>query len=234
MNIPIAAMLQARTGSSRLPGKVLLPIGGKPMIEQILRRINRSQLCKEFFLLTTERAEDDPVADIGTRLGVNVVRGSEDDVLDRFVTSLNQTEAEVIVRLTGDNPFVDGDLIDYMLAAFLAANPRADYANNIDDSGFPIGLSAEIVHRRALMDAHKCGHTAEDREHVTHFIRSRHNKYRLQTIHAPAPFSVTSLTIDTKEQYDKLAPLFERLQRKKADFGFYDLFGIMTEPAKSI
>ena len=186
------------------------------------------------FLLTTEKAEDDPIADIGADLGVDVVRGSEDDVLGRFAMALDRTDADVIVRLTGDNPFVDGALIDYMLAAFLAASPRADYANNIDGSGFPYGLSAEIVRRAALLDAHANGRTAKDREHVTHYVRTRPDRYRLQTIHAPAPFTVESLTVDTKEQYDDVAGLFERLQRDKPDFGFYDLIESVTESGTTI
>ena len=234
MTVRIAAMLQARAGSARLPGKVLMPMGGKPMIAQILERARRSRLCSEFFLLTTEKAEDDPVADIGAGLGVSVVRGSEDDVLGRFAMALDRTDAEAVVRLTGDNPFVDGALIDYMLAAFLAASPRADYANNIDGPGFPYGLSAEIVRRDALLDAHDNGKTREDREHVTHFIRTRPDRYRLQTIHAPAPFTVDSLTVDTKDQYDEIADLFGRMQRDNPDFDFYDLIDCMTESGTTI
>lgn len=229
MKSGIAVMLQARMGSQRLPGKVLKPLGGMPMVAQILTRVRSSKLCNDFFLLTTRSRGDDPLAQIGVELNANVVRGSEEDVLSRFITALDDTDADIIVRLTGDNPFVDGALIDYLLAAYLSAKYRADYANNIEESGFPYGLSAEIIRRDVLLEAHEKGLTADDREHVTYYVRKRPDKYRLQTIHAPGSFPVSSLTIDTIEQYETVSDLFLRMQRIDPDFTFYDLMNNFTE-----
>jgi len=223
MSTGVVAMLQARMGSKRLPGKVLKPIGAKPMIEQIIARVRRSKICDELFVLTTSSPDDDSLAHLCEELGVKTIRGSQEDVLSRYVTALDHTEAGVIVRLTGDNPFVDGSLVDYLLAAFLGRRRRADYANNIENSGFPYGLSAEIICRSALLDADEHGFTREDREHVTHYVRTRPDHYRLQTICAPGNFNVESLTIDTKEQYENVSALFQRMDSRDPNFTFYDL-----------
>ena len=114
----VCVIVQARTGSRRLPGKVLRDLAGRPMLTFLVERLKRCDLIDRFILATTELAEDDDLAELGASLGLTVVRGSQNDVLARFVLALQHTDAPVLVRITGDCPFVDPGLLDEMIRQF--------------------------------------------------------------------------------------------------------------------
>ena len=118
MSDQVVVILQARTGSSRLPGKVLAELAGRPMLEFLLERLMRCDSVDRCILATTELAEDDCLAELGDSLGLTVVRGSQQDVLSRFVLALEHTDAPIIVRITGDCPFVDPGLLGEMIKEF--------------------------------------------------------------------------------------------------------------------
>ena len=111
----VSVILQARTGSRRLPGKVLLDLAGRPMLAFLVERLNRCDLIDRIILATTELPEDDGLVELGASLGLTVVRGSQNDVLARFMLALQHTDAPVLVRITGDCPFVDPGLLDEMI-----------------------------------------------------------------------------------------------------------------------
>ena len=124
----IVAIVQARLGSKRLPNKVLAPIGDTPLIEFLLNRLSKSEHISEIVLATSTNEINDQLASVVENLGYRVVRGSENDVLQRYVDTAKATSADVVVRITGDCPFVDPQLVDQMLSDFLLSN--IDYFSN--------------------------------------------------------------------------------------------------------
>ena len=136
------AIIQARSGSSRLPGKVLLPLGETTALGLMVHRVKKAEKISEIIIATTENTDDDVLCDEARKLGVSIFRGDEQDVLSRFYHAALETEASVIVRLTADCPLMDGQLIDSALTEFFASD--YDYFSNVVDRSFPDGLDIEI------------------------------------------------------------------------------------------
>ena len=167
------AIVQARTSSSRLPGKVLLPIGNKPMVLYQLERIQRCIRLDRVVLATSDHASDDILADLVSAAGFNVFRGDLDDVLERFRACSAQEQATTIVRLTGDCPLSDPALIDELVMAF--TNGGWDYLANCADEkqlSVPDGFDAEVFRAELLERAALEAQLPSDREHVTPWFRS--------------------------------------------------------------
>ncbi len=205
--------------SKRLPGKALLPLAGAPLLKRLIERVERSRLIDRLIVATTTDHADDPIADLCQNLTIDCHRGSHVDVLQRVTDAARTANATVVVRLTGDNPFVGGDLIDLVLAQFLANSPPCVYAHNHGSSGFPFGLFVEVATLEALEHA-TTSQEADDREHVTLFLRRNPQRFPSLTVRAPRPFLVDSVTVDTAQQYQRARQLFERLYRDNPQFGF--------------
>jgi len=211
-------VIQARMGSTRLPGKVLMPFAGAPMLQRLIERVVRSRLADGPVVATTVNDADDPIADLCARLGVACHRGSDADVLARVQGAAEATGAEVVVRLTADNPFVDGVLVDRAVAVFREASPPVDYAHTVDGSGFAYGLFVEVVSMRALGLAARVA-DEEEREHVTLFLRRHPELFRAAVVRAPGRFAYNRLTVDTPDEYVAMRALFERLYAADPAFG---------------
>ena len=169
MTDQVSVILQARTGSSRLPGKVLADLAGRPMLAFLVERLRRCSSVDQCILATTELAEDDVLAELGNSLGLTVCRGNQNDILSRYALAAEQTEASVLVRITGDCPFVDSSLLGEMIDEFCRQD--FDYFSNCLFPTYPDGLDIEVFTRRSLLLAHsECTDPAE-REHVTPWIR---------------------------------------------------------------
>ena len=143
--VKIVAIVQARMGSKRLPGKVLKKIIGKSCIEILLSRLSRSKLLDEICVATSVDDENDILCEETRELGYKIFRGSEDDVLERYYQVATATSADVIVRITGDCPLVEASLVDRAIKLFLESN--ADYVSNINPPSFPDGLDVEVFKR---------------------------------------------------------------------------------------
>jgi len=135
-------------GSRRLPGKVLMDLAGAPLLQRLIERVRGAHFIDRLVLAIPGGAENDIIEVLCNRWKCEVYRGSESNVLHRILGAAD--DAEVIVRLTADNPFVDRNLVDYVLGAYLSAAPPVCYASNIEDSGFPYGLYVEVVAESAL------------------------------------------------------------------------------------
>jgi len=144
----IVCIVQARMGSSRLPGKAMLPIGNNTVIGNIILRLSKSKLINEIIVATSTNKENDLLENFILENDFKVFRGSENDVLERYYNAAIYTDADLIVRITGDCPFVDSKLVDEMLADFLASN--IDYESNVSPATFPDGLDIEIFNFRTL------------------------------------------------------------------------------------
>ena len=169
MTDQITVILQARTGSSRFPGKVLADLSGRPMLAFLVERLQRCQLVGQIILATTELKKDDELAALGESLNLTVIRGSENDVLSRFALAAQHSNATVLARITGDCPLVDSGLLDEMIQEFHEQD--VDYLSNCIQPTYPDGLDIEIFTRQALLLANEqCTDNAQ-REHVTPWIR---------------------------------------------------------------
>ena len=166
----VVALVQARMGSTRLPGKVLKSIVGKPMIELLLTRLSQSTELDEIVLATSEEKQNDQLQSVVESLGYRCIRGSEKDVLNRFYKSAKCVGADVIVRITGDCPLVDAALVDQFIQGYRGAN--VDYFSNVSPATYPDGLDVEVMSFESIERAKNETDSEFDREHVTPYIRN--------------------------------------------------------------
>ena len=205
------AVVSARTGSSRLPGKVLMDLGGRPLIEQVLRRVAAAERVDEVVLATSDREEDAPLAALADRLGLRWHRGSEADVLGRFRDAARAAGAEAVVRITGDCPLADPGVIDRVAAALQEDPAAADYASNVLRRTYPKGLDAEALHADALERVHRLGRSREAREHVTWFAyRERPDLFLLRSVEHEADHSALDWSVDDAEDLERVRALWAR------------------------
>ncbi|GAA1255238.1 cytidylyltransferase domain-containing protein [Oryzihumus leptocrescens] len=191
------AVIQARAGSSRLPGKVLTDLAGRPVLEWVVRAARAAHSLDEVIVATSTESGDDAVADLARSLGVAVVRGSEDDVLSRFVDALEAHPADAVVRLTADCPLLDPALIDAVVGAWRAA-PVHDYVSTVLARSLPRGLDVELVTARAL-HAVDATATAHDRVHVTSGVYADPDRFALLGLCVAPDAHDLRVTLDTPE-----------------------------------
>ena len=227
-------IIQARMGSVRLPGKVLRPLAGAPMLERLVQRVRGARTLSSLAVATSDLEKDDAVFELCSRIGVACYRGSETDVLGRFLGALSAVpgEFDVVVRLTGDNPFVGADLVDSLVELFASARPSADYATTLGSAGYPPGLTVEAVSVAALCLAAQSADPA-DREHVTWHVRQRPERFVHVELVCPTSFGATSFSIDTPKDYARLAPFFERLHARNPNFASYEIAAAL-EPETTV
>lgn len=199
------AVVQARVGSTRLPGKVLRPLGGRPVLSWVLRAAQASEQVDEVVLATTDLPEDDPLAELAAAQGAGVVRGPVDDVLARYVVALHEHPAEAVVRLTADCPLVDPVLVDLVVAAWRAA-PSQPYVSTTVVRTLPRGLDVELVSAAALaeLDARATGY---DRVHVTSAVHAPDSPHARTGVVVAPPADDLRVTLDTPEDLDLLEGL---------------------------
>ena len=206
MKADVGIILQARVGSTRLPGKALARIGSRTILEHCLRRLMASGAGR-VVLATTQRREDDALEVIASQLGAPVYRGSTNDVLERYAETAARFGFEHIVRATADNPAVDVEAPGRLLTALRALD--ADYAV---ENGLPYGAAVEAMTRDALFRAAASATRVDDREHVTPYIRRTTQRFRTLQVTAPAPLSRPDVrvTVDTPEDLTRMRELFAR------------------------
>lgn len=213
------AIVQARVGSTRLPGKVLLPLLGEPMVTRVMRRVSRARTLDEVVLATTTLPEDDALVTLAGVEGWPVERGSETDLLARYLGAARSRSADVIVRITSDCPLIDPEIIDQTVGAFRAG--LADYASNtLEPRTFPRGLDVEVVGRAALERADREDRDPAWREHATPYVYRHPELFKLVRVAAPDDRSEQRWSVDTREDYALVRELYEALARD--DFGWLD------------
>ena len=204
------AIVQARTTSSRFPGKVLADLGGQPVLTWVLRRA-RAASVDDVVVATTTNSTDDPVIAIAEREGVRWFRGDERDVLGRFAGAAREAGAEAVVRLTADCPLLDPEVIDRVIDA-LRAPEAVDYSANVIRRTFPRGLDAEALFVDVLMRTHRMAISPEAREHVTWFIREeRPDLFEHRSVIADTDDSDLEWSIDHPDDLERVRALFVSL-----------------------
>lgn len=206
----ILAVLQARMSSSRLPGKVMRPILGQPMIGRQIERLRRCEAIDRLVVATTLDRSDDPLAAYCQELGVKVFRGSLADVLGRFQgAALVCGGAEHVVRLTADCPLAEPGVIDACVRLHLATG--ADYTSNTIERTYPDGLDVEVMRAGAMAEAAREADDAYEREHVTPFLYRRPERYRIAQLRQTRNLSDLRWTVDTAEDLAFVERVFEAL-----------------------
>ncbi|UOQ70367.1 glycosyltransferase family protein [Hymenobacter cellulosilyticus] len=197
--------------SSRLPGKVLQPIAGQPLLHYHLDHLRAAG--QPVFLAITNKATDNPLADFAAQAGIPLTRGSEEDVLSRYWTCAQEHDLDIIVRVTSDCPLLDGQLIGEGIAEYIRlANPRL-YLSNVLERTFPRGLDFEIFSRELLNKAFQESTLPSDREHVTPYIhQNRSGSVEFQHITRTPDASHYRLTVDTADDFELIRVLIEQYQ----------------------
>jgi spore coat polysaccharide biosynthesis protein SpsF len=194
----VAAVVQARMTSTRLPGKVLADIGGQPSLKLELDRLRRAGELDALAVATSEDPSDDPIVDLCRELEVAVVRGPLLDVLERYRRAGEQLGAEAIVRLTADCPFIDPAVVDRVVARWRAGSE--DFvANCVDPRTYPVGMDTEVVTWAALRASADEATDPHDREHVTPFVRARPERFPAARVDLEPGYANVRLTLDTPE-----------------------------------
>jgi spore coat polysaccharide biosynthesis protein SpsF len=220
----VVAIIQARVGSTRLPRKVLLPLpygGHKTALEQI---IDRAKLCRnvdEVMVATSTSSGDNAIQALCRKIGVRCFRGSENNVLSRYFGAARKSNADIIIRLTGDNPCIDPEFIDKNVAFHIKKD--LDYSST---DGLPLGMNIEIVSFSALEKANKYASKEHEKEHVTpYFYYSHPEKFRRGKLSIPGSFKKSSIrvTMDTPQDYALISLVYGELYAKKKAFSVKDI-----------
>ncbi|HWH94963.1 MAG TPA: glycosyltransferase family protein [Baekduia sp.] len=219
------AIVQARMTSTRLPGKVLMEIEGRPMLEHQLARLARCARLDEVVLAITTNADDDPLVDLARRLGLRWHRGSELDVLDRYVGAARAADAAMVVRVTSDCPLIDPREIDAVVAALEERRATCDYAANIaEPRHLPRGLDCEALWRDVLERAGRMATSAPAREHVTWLVHSeRPELFARHAVRRPFDAADLRWTVDTPDDLAMVRRLYADLGLAERDVPSADI-----------
>jgi spore coat polysaccharide biosynthesis protein SpsF len=216
------AIVQARCSSSRFPAKVLQPLQGRPLILFMLDRVRRARRIDTIMLATSDDPSDQALADAVTAEGIPVYRGPLDDVLARFAGAAQAAQAEVVVRLTGDCPLIDPDLIDSVVD--LLETRGAAYASNCSPPGWPDGLDVEAMTASALMQAHQEATLPSHREHVTLFLRQHPDRFAACHLQPLLDMSALRWTVDYPDDLAFVRELLSAAQvQSSTSFDRFDL-----------
>jgi spore coat polysaccharide biosynthesis protein SpsF len=218
------AIIQARMSSSRLPGKVLLDLGGKPMLAWVVERAKMANSIDMVGVATTDDSSDDALVDFCVIAGVSIYRGSMHDVLDRYYQAARLFEAQVVVRITGDCPLIDPALVDYTVAEFFRSG--ADFAANRLPPPwkrtYPIGLDTEVASFAALERAWKEAKQLFEREHVMPYLYDEAGRFNIKLVNHDVDYGALRWTVDTAEDLELMRKLIAHFEGRN-DFTWLEV-----------
>jgi spore coat polysaccharide biosynthesis protein SpsF len=221
----IVAIIQARMGSSRLPGKVLADIGGQPMLHHVVRRTQLAKSLDAVVVATSTAQADEAVARCCVDSGIACFRGSEDDVLDRYHGAATHFGADTVVRLTADCPFLDPEVIDKVVATF--DKGLYDYVSNTLECTYPDGLDTEVFTRASLDRAWREARWRSEREHVTPFIKNHPELFRLRNVSHRDDLSAMRWTVDEPSDLEFARRVYSYFT--PAHFRMADMLALLSE-----
>ncbi len=220
----IVAIIQARMGSTRLPGKVLMDLAGESALSRVVCRLRRAKLLDIMVVATSESPLDDAIVAECARLDVATHRGSQVDVLDRYYRTALAFDADAVVRITSDCPLIDHSLVDETVRKFQEQN--ADYASNAIEQTYPSGLDVEVFTIGALKSAWQNAKQPYEREHVTPYLYEHPQLFRLASVIGKVDYSHYRWTLDTPEDLELLRAIYQRLSNQ-GDFTWQDVIALM-------
>ncbi len=228
-NMNIVVIIQARMGSSRLRGKVLADISGKPMLWHIVNRLYKCVFVNKVVVATSNEAQDDAIADLCGNYLIDVFRGSEKDVLKRYYDTAVKYGADVVVRITGDCPLIDPRITDTVISAYM--NNTVDYAgaSNTIKRSYPRGLDTEVISFSSLEKCHRLADKPYEREHVTIFLYEHPDEFRMYSVENDRDFSSLRWTVDEEEDLRLVTDIYKRLFKKDNIFYMEDIIRILEK-----
>lgn len=225
----ITTILQARTSSSRLPGKVLMELHGAPMLARQVERLRRAQHLGRLVIATSDDIADDALEALAGEIGVDCVRGPLDDVLRRYAIAAERFPSDHVVRVTGDCPLADPEIFDLVVSRHLESG--ADYTSNTIPPTFPDGLDVEVVTASLLLEADRLADRPSEREHVTMYFKNRPERFRLQNVESDTDLSAMRWTVDEPADFRMVEAVYARLYPANPGFGWRDIRSLLeNEP----
>jgi len=221
----IAGIVQARMGSTRLPGKVLMQIQGKSLIALELERISRAKMLDNIIVATTVSPSDDELVAHCEEMGYAVYRGSEEDVLERYYKAATAFHVDTVVRLTGDCPIIDPVIVDDAVAFF--KTNIYDYISNANPPTLPDGMDTEVFTFLALEKAHKEAHINSEREHVTPYMWKNKDIFSVGSRTYLEDWSHIRLTVDEPEDFELMKKVFDSLYPTNPSFALEDIINVL-------
>jgi len=229
----IGCIIQARSGSTRLPKKVLMKLpynSKKTVLEQVINRVQKSKKIDEIVLATTIAKEDDIIKNLGEELGVKIYRGSEKNVLKRFYNGAKNNNLDIIVRITSDCPVIDWEILDKLIEKHIQDNN--DYTSNVLERTYPHGMDAEVFNFSVLEESFLNASVEYEKEHVTPYIYKSHpKKFKIGILKSNYNKDISKLriTLDTQEDYNLICIIYDYLYDEKNIFKTDDIIKLFKE-----
>ncbi|GMU96837.1 cytidylyltransferase domain-containing protein [Ignavibacterium album] len=226
----IVTVIQARTGSSRLPNKVLLPLSGKSLLERMVERVKWSELAGKIVVATTEEESDNIIEKICKKNNLLLYRGNTQDLLDRHYQAAKLFNAEAVVKIPSDCPLIDFRIIDKVISYFIENSDKYDFVSNLHPATYPDGNDVEIMHFDVLEYAWKNANRKLEREHTTPYIWENPDKFRIGNVEweTGLNYSMTHrFTIDYPEDYEFIKLVYDELYFKNPRFGLIDILDLL-------
>lgn len=223
----ITAIVQAHMGSTRLPGKVLIDIQGKPLLEHVIDRVRTARVIDSIVIATTFNEHDKAIIEFAKKLDIPYYVGSEDDVLDRFYQAAKKYKAETIVRITADCPLLDPNVVDEVVSFYLEGN--YDYVSNTNPPTFPDGLDTEVFSFESIERAWHEARLCSEREHVTPYIRKHPEVFRIGNVTCKNDLSALRWTVDEDKDMEFVRKVYKQLYTEGMVFYMEDILNLLRE-----
>jgi spore coat polysaccharide biosynthesis protein SpsF len=222
------AIVQARYGSTRLPGKIFYEISNKPMLWHVINRLSYSKLIDRIVIATTTDEEDNLTEKFCFNNNLDYYRGSSENVLARYFESAKKFNADIIIRITSDCPLIDSAIIDEMLNIFINEE-KVDYLSNVHERTFPRGLDTEIFSIQALEKSYMNASEKFEKEHVTPFIYSHPELFAIKNYKYKLDLSYHRWTVDTEEDFQLITEIYNHLYNPEKNFLFDDILKLFDK-----
>jgi len=226
-NSNIGVIIQVRMGSTRLPGKVMKEILGKPMLWHIINRVEKAKYVDDIIVATTLNKEDDEIEDFTKEYRFNIYRGSENDLIDRYYKAARKYNVDIIVRIWGDCPFIDPEIIDKVLEKFIQKD--YDYANNFNPATYPHGMNFEVYTFKSLERVWKKAKDTFYRQYPFEYIYSYEDSFKTFYDKNEADLSDINLTVDYIQDFQLVTKIFKKFFRLNNIFHLEDIIKFLEK-----
>ncbi|MGJ9458020.1 cytidylyltransferase domain-containing protein [Oceanobacillus sp. CF4.6] len=223
----VVAIIQARMGSTRLPGKILKQVLGKPLLEFQLERVSRSNYIDEILVATTDQHQDNAIVSLCQMMKITHYRGPEADVLKRYYKAASHIKADIVVRLTSDCPLIDPVQIDKVIQSYFLHQHPLQYVSNTLKRTLPRGMDTEVFSFQALKEASEKAESKADREHVTRYMINNPQDFNLTNVSNSKNYSHHRWTVDTLEDFTLINKIIETLYPHKPEFTMEDTIELL-------
>ena len=225
----IVAIIQARMNSSRLPGKIMLKVCGKPLLAHLVDRIKNSKTLDKIVIATSMEKQDDVIVDFCKKNNIMCIRGSETDLLSRYKIAADKTQADIIVRLTSDTPLLEYTIVDKVVNSYI--ENEHDFVSNCYPlpRTYPDGMNVEVFSREILDEMHFCAKKPSEREHVTFYVLMQPTKFKISRIDNDTDLSNYRFNLDYELDYRLIKEIFDNLYKENQVFLLGDIIKFLEK-----